>query len=102
MDAIDACPHLLHDNFVLDFLLPQKPEYTAIMEFLPPLRDQWMLFQGLTTMMYRTRTAMNGLGYAWKALERCFSSAVTEKISWMTFCVDRMVKDFSSRSYFYS
>jgi len=34
---------------------------------------------------------MNGLGYAWKSLERCFSANVTEKFSWMTFCADRMV-----------
>jgi len=34
---------------------------------------------------------MNGLGYAWKALERCFSSDVIEKISWMMFCADKMV-----------
>jgi len=34
---------------------------------------------------------MNGLGYAWKALERCFSAEITDKISWMNFCADRMV-----------
>jgi len=50
-----------------------------------------VLRQGLTTLLYRTRTTMNGLGYAWKGLERCFSADVTEKISWMTFCADRTV-----------
>jgi len=52
--------------------------------------------QGLTAMMYRSRTLMNGLGYAWKALERCFPTNVTEKISWMTFCADKMVSTLSS------
>ena len=47
-------------------------------------------------MMYRSRTLMNGLGYAWKALERCFPTNVTEKISWMTFCADKMVNTVSS------
>jgi len=50
-----------------------------------------VLRQGFTTLLYCTQTTMNGLGYAWKALERCFSADVTEKISWMTFCADRTV-----------